>query len=279
MQIRSRIEDRCGLVYRPVRRPAGAQQGLGHPCGRGLAVGAGDVDHRARPLRDHRAARPARRSGRASARSRARGRRARCSRSTRRSSSSSVVPGQRGQAAGEAVDVGLGGVPAGPGSSPPPRRGPWPGTSRWRACAVPAQPRRARRRDPSPPGAARRQRRSRRRCPVPPSRPRPRPRSVGRNSGAGRAEPQQGPDAHLVAGQGAGGQAGERGGNLLPGAQALVGAEPADLGDQPHQRGDLGLRGRVVAVSQAAAARRAAGPATARSRPCRRRSAPSTTPR
>ena len=32
---------------------------------------------------------------------------------------------------------------------------------------------------------------------------------------------------------------GEQRGDLLPGPQALIGTEPADLGDQPHQRADL----------------------------------------
>ena len=141
---------------------------------------------------------------------------------------------------------------AGPGSSPPPRRGPWPGTIRWPACAVPARPRRARRRGPSPPGGARRRRRSRPRCPVPPSRSRPPRKWSGRNSAPGAlsrtargCSPRHRPGRCRPAR--------ERRGDLLPRAQPLVRAEPADLGHQPHHRGDLGLRRRVTAARVAAA--------------------------
>ena len=83
--------------------------------------------------------------------------------------------------------------------------------------------------------------------------------AVGAKLRAGGAEPQQRADAPLVAGQGAAGQPGERGGHLLPRAQPLVGAEPADLGHQPHQRGDLGL-GRRVAGRRSASAPAAGAP-------------------
>ena len=71
-----------------------------------------------------------------------------------------------------------------------------------------------------------------------------RQRGGGVEALAGRLEPQQLPDRVLVRGQRRAVED-QFGGHLLAGLQALVGAEPADLGDDPLDLGDLRLGRRV----------------------------------